>query len=405
MCAIVLAVLAAVPGPLFQRHLIDRMPGGYQVAVADLNGDGRPDVIALSTDTSQVQWYENPGWARHTLATVDRPIDLACRDVDGDGRPEIALAAGFYFSESDRGGELWLLKSKPAPAPAWDVQPIGRDPVTHRLRWADVRGDGRPVLVHAPIFGPGSKGAAAPKPAHLWAFVPAKEPRSGTWPVWKIDETLTVLHGLWVGDLDRDGRDEILTASFEGIWRFDWEPGPAGSGSADPQQAGRWAKSRMAVGAPPASNAPGASRGSSEVCVGHGAPHRWFIAAIEPWHGNQVVVYTPGSEPHTWDRHVLDTTLDEGHALVVADFDGDGQDELVAGWRGGQRGLRLYDPQDPDFRQFRTADLDRGIAVEGLAVADLNADGRLDLVAIAGRTRELVWYENRTPPAKPPAGR
>ena len=37
----------------------------------------------------------------------------------------------------------------------------------------------------------------------------------------RIDETLTVLHGLWVGDLNGDGCDELLTASFEGIYRFD----------------------------------------------------------------------------------------------------------------------------------------------------------------------------------------
>lgn len=405
MCAIVLAVFAAIPTPSFQRHLIDRIPGGYQVAVADVNGDGRPDVIALSTDAGRVEWYENPSWARHRLASIGRPIDLACRDVDGDGRPEIALAAGFYFSQSERGGELWLLKSSGDPGQAWDAQPIGRDPVTHRVRWADVRGDGRPVLVHAPIFGPGSQGAAAPKPAHFWAFLPPKESRSASWPVWKIDETLTVLHGVWVGDLDGDGRDEILTASFEGIYRFDWEPGPAGPRGGNPEAADRWAKSRIAQGAPPASGAPGASRGSSEVCVGRMAPNRWFIAAIEPWHGNQVVVYTPGSPAQTWDRRVLDTSLEEGHALVAADFDGDGQDELVAGWRGGRRGLRLYDPADNQYRRFHTLDLDQGIAVEGVTVADLNADGRLDLVAIAGRTSALVWYENRLQAGKPAAGR
>lgn len=403
MCALVLALVAAVPSPVFQRHLIDRLPGGYQVAVADVNRDGRPDVIALATDTSRVEWYENPTWARHTLATVDRPIDLACRDLDGDQTPEIAVAAGFYFSESNRGGELWLLKSKGDPRQTWNAQPIGRDPVTHRLRWADLRGDGRPVLVHAPIFGPGSQGAAAPKPAHLWALVPPKESRSQTWPVWKIDQTLTVLHGLWVGDLDGDGRDDILTASFEGIYRFHWEPGPPNPDKAAADRPGRWAKTCIAAGAPPVGNAPGASRGSSEVCVGRWGPNRLWIAAIEPWHGNQVVVYTPGPQAQPWQRRTLDTTLDEGHALAAADFDGDGHDELVAGWRGGQRGLRFYDPADPEFHQFRATDLDRAIAVEGLAVADLNADSRLDLVAIAGRTRELVWYENRTTPQ--PAGK
>ena len=46
--------------------------------------------------------------------------------------------------------------------------------------------------------------------------------------------------------------------------------------------------------------------------------------------------------PASYQRLVLDNTLAEGHALVVADFDGDGQDEIVAGWRAGGGGLNLY---------------------------------------------------------------
>jgi hypothetical protein len=44
--------------------------------------------------------------------------------------------------------------------------------------------------------------------------------------------------------------------------------------------------------------------------------------------------------------------------------------------------------------QFQTKDIDQGIAVEGLVAADMNGNGWLDLVAIAGRTNNLVWYEN-----------
>jgi hypothetical protein len=85
---------------------IDAFPAGYQVAVADLNADGRSDVIALSTDADRVDWYENPTWRRRPVARTAKNIDLAVHDVDGDGQPEIALATGVYFSESSRGGEI-----------------------------------------------------------------------------------------------------------------------------------------------------------------------------------------------------------------------------------------------------------------------------------------------------------
>src|SRR5581483_10519474 len=138
--------------------------------------------------------------------------------------------------------------------------------------------------IHAPIFGPGSHENISPKPSHLWAFRPAPNPAQGPWTLWKIDESLTVLHGIFVGDLDGDGRDELLTASFEGVHLFKFNGTWPG---------GTWSKTKIGSGAAPASSAPGASRGSSEVAPGKllGGPR--FIAAIEPWHGSMLVVYVP----------------------------------------------------------------------------------------------------------------
>jgi hypothetical protein len=379
-------LMMAVPGPIpFERHEIDAYPGGYQVAVADLSGNGRPDVIALSTAADRVDWYENPGWKRRPIARTAKNIDLAPRDIDGDGRPEIALASEFYFSDSTRGGHIDLLRRPKSIAEPWPAEQIAVDPVVHRLRWGDLDGDGRPELVHAPIFGPGSHGPQDAKPSHLWAFRMPDRP-GHAWQTWKIDETLTVLHGLYVGDLDGDGRDEILAASFEGIHRFDFD----GEGAA-----AQWRRVHVAPGAKPVDDKPGTPRGTSEVVPGQLGPGRPMLAAIEPWHGHQVVVYTP-TEAGEWKRHVLDDTLREGHALVVADFDGDGTDEIVAGWRRDGGGLRLYDPADASGRRFTKVEIDSGITVEGAVAADINLDGKPDLVAIASRSNNLVWYKNRS---------
>ena len=381
-----LAILIMAPGPIqFERHDIDSFPGGYQVATADVNGNGLPDVIALSTSADRVDWYQNPDWKRRPIARTSRNIDLAVRDIDGDGRLEIALASGFHFSDSTRGGQIHLLKRPDNLDELWPMQPVAVDPVVHRLSWGDLDGDGRLELVHAPIFGPGSDTFRSPKPSHLWAFRPPPESQTAGWDIWRIDETLTVLHGLYVADLDGDGKDEILTASFEGVFRFDFDGHSLG-----------WRKTLITTGAAPVDDKPGVSRGSSEVAPGKLGPDRPFLAAIEPWHGHQVVVYTPGHDvDHAWRRLVLDESLNEGHALVVADFDGDGADEIVVGWRGAGGGLVLFDPIDETGRRFNKTVLDTGIPVECAVAADLNLNGRLDLVVIAGRTNNLTWYENR----------
>ena len=69
---------------------------------------------------------------------------------------------------------------------------------------------------------------------------------------------------------------------------------------------------------------------------------------------SNVVVYTPPQEAgKLWDRHVLDDSLNEGHAVVTADFDGDGADEIVAGWRAGGGGLAYYDALDASGRKWK----------------------------------------------------
>jgi hypothetical protein len=381
------AALAAVSNPVsFERHEIDAFPKGYQVAVADMNADGKPDVLAVSPDANRTDWYENPSWTRHPVAQLDRSLDVAPHDLDGDGRPEIALISGFYFGDSSRGGDIQWLERPDKPEAMWRIHPIDVDPVVHRIRWGNLDGDGRPALVHAPIFGPGSRANVDTKPVHFRAYRVPANPRAQKWEPWEIDGTLTVLHGLFVADLDGDKRDEVLTASYEGVHRFDFE------GAAD---GGRWTKRQIGPGAPPVDESPGARRGTSEVAATTRGRRSPLIAAIEPWHGDLLVVYTEAADGSGWRRRVIDDSLREGHALFFADMDGDSTDEIVAGWRRGDGGLALYDPLDAGGEHWAKSTIDTGIKVECAVAADINQDGRLDIVAIARASDQLVWYENR----------
>src|SRR5678815_2557495 len=128
--------------------------GGYQVVIADLNKDGKPDIIALASGIPELVWYENPGWERHVLAAgQSQMINAAAYDIDGDGIPELALAQGFTTTTKTSTGILSILTHGADPAAPWTSKEIDRIPTAHRLRWIDADGSGKKMLVMAPLIG------------------------------------------------------------------------------------------------------------------------------------------------------------------------------------------------------------------------------------------------------------
>ena len=383
LAACVAAGLAARPAeppapsePLpFVAHTIDtEAPSGYQVVVTDLSGDGLPDIVALSTRQPDLVWYENPRWERHVIATgLSRMINVAAHDVDGDGIPELALAHRFSSTYDDSAGIVSLLTSQDDPRQPWSMREIDRVPTTHRLRWAAVDGSGAQVLVSAPLIG-----SASLRPdfhdtlSLLWY-------RPGDWERRVLtDAERGVVHGIGVAPWDDPGRDAVLSASFQGVHLHEFADGA-------------WTRTRLTGGDPAA----WPESGASEAQAGMLGSER-FVATIEPWHGHQVVVYRQGSGAGAaaWTRQVIDASIEDGHTLVVADFDGDGRDEIVAGERGGRTSVYVY-RMDAGAAGWSRQVLDDGdMGASGCAIADLNTDGRPDVICIGSRTANLKWYEN-----------
>jgi hypothetical protein len=362
--------VAAPPAIRFEAHTVATgLTGGYHVVVADLNRDGKPDVIALADGLPDLVWFENPGWQRHVIVSGrSNMINLAAADVDGDGIPELLLADGFDMNPQSSEGNVWLLHHKGDPREPWEIRLIDRLPATHRLRVAKMGTHGELAFINAPLAGPKSVAPDYQDAIELSLY------RPGTWKRELVNRNIHgVLHGIFITDWDGDGRDDILAASFEGIHLLrntatGWKISEINHGDESP-----WPKC-----------------GSSDVTV---VRTRWGrrLAAIEPWHGNQVSIYreTRGK----WQRQVIDSSLEDGHTIVAADFAGDGEQQVVAGFRKGHS-LVLY---RSDGKGAWSRDvIDNRIAAAGCAVADLNGDGRMDLVCIGSATANLVWYENVT---------
>jgi hypothetical protein len=375
----------------WRTHLVAQIPNGYQVAVEDVNGDGKPDILALSSVESLVAWYENPSWTAHPITTAtSKNISLAPLFKLGYPARGLALASDFALEDSHSGGEIWWAVPPSSPNAEWSLGLIGRLISTHRLRWADIDGDGGPELVAAPLLGYGAEppdyrvGAALTwfelPETLLRGHVAAGEQAPPAWAAHLIDDSLPVVHGIHVMDWDDDGRDELLTASFEGIHLFH----STGRGTDL-----RWTRTRLGAG----EQASQPRRGASEVTVGQIRGRR-FLATIEPWHGEQVVVYFEGKRGELWTRHVIDATFHDGHALACADLDNDGNDEIVAGFRGPGTSLYVYRVTDSSGTRWERQTLDTEIAASGVVIADLNGDGRPDVVAIGASTGNVKWYEN-----------
>src|SRR4029078_12435501 len=131
------------------------------------------------------------------------------------------------------------------------------------------------------------------------------------------------------------------------------------------------------------------------------------IATVEPWHGNQIVAYTPPAEAgKLWNRIVIDEQLRWGHAVCFADLDGDGTDELVIGVRDDpnpkagdkfteRRGVRICKADATGKKWERNIIEDGGVAVEDLTVADLDGDGKPDIIAVGRQTGNCRIYWNQ----------
>ena len=372
---VVTAQSPAVPWNFVEHTVATDLRGGYHVTAADLNKDGRVDLLAVATGPKvDLVWFENPSWTRRVMASgYPGMINADAFDVDKDGYPEVVLQSGFSTTPAKGDGRMILLtKGADVNAP-WTAKEFDRIPSVHRVRWMDADGSGTKIVVNAPLAG--LKGAPPDYKDRvgIYAYDPRQDYRRDV--ITEDDEG--VLHGVQVVDWDGKGREALLSASFMGIHLHRFNDG-------------KWIRTRLTSG-----NAdPWPKNGSSDVVALRTKSGRQ-LSAIEPWHGNQVVVYRGTGE--TWDqRTVIDDTLNDGHTLVSGDLDGDGVDEIVAGYRGGGGGVNIYRLAGDRWTRHALATPEqKSMAAAGCVLAHLNDDMRLDLACIGTSTANLKWYENR----------
>ena len=309
--------------------------GGYSESFGnftyDVNGDGWVDVIVVGFPGKPMHWYENPqnregNWKEHEIwhSACNESPDF--EDVTGDGKPEMILGSqperqlGFLpIPSSDRANDKWTFHAvSQAGDPKKDGGDNGTNRFYHGLGVGDVNGDGRSDV----IIPHGWWEAPENRTAGAWTFHPFVLGKPG-------DKNPLAASNMYVEDLDLDGDQDIMMSSAHnyGIWWFEND--------------------------------------------------------------------SPGKN-NAFKYHLIDESFSQTHAMEFVDLNGDGQRELITGKRywahnghdpGEKEPVVMYwyeikktKGQPPKFIPHEIKEgLNTGVGTQ-FSTADVDGDGLVDIV-------------------------
>jgi len=370
--------------PNFVPQVIDdNVSIGYGLAIGDVDGDKKPDI--LLADKKQFVWYRNGDWKRFVMVenlTESDNVCIAARDIDGDGKVEVAVGAQWNPSETSdtlKSGAVHYLIRPTDPTQLWKPVKLHHEPVTHRMRWVKASGN-RYHLVVLPLHGRGNKGGEG-KGVKIFAYEKPANPEK-PWKLSLLDESMHLTHNL---DVVSQGNSEIIyIGGKEGIKAFSFQ-----GNKWLVSKAGPWVVQEKSFGEVRSAGAGG------------------LITGVEPMHGNELTVYTgaagkgaSASDPKNLVRTVLTSDLNQGHALAVGDLLKLGNKQIAVGWRepnkDGKVGVKIFIPENNTGTLWKDHWVDdNGMACEDLQVADLDGDGKQDIIAAGRATHNLKIYWNK----------
>lgn len=349
----------------FSIQMID--PGAYETcAIGDINRDGHPDIV------SGEYWYEGPHWVKHHFRSIDyarnATDDLTdlLMDVNGDGYLDVV-------STSSHGNHFLWLENPGKKGGAWKEHPIEKG---HSIEFS--------FLVAL------DNASKVPAVLPQWGGHPMKDPLAwfedvnGTF-VKHVVSARSYGHGIGVGDLNGDGRNDIITP-------LGWLEAPP-----DPRTPDWKLHAEFDLG----------SVGYIYVVDINGDGRKDLVTSAAHDYG---LFWMENLGDGKWEKHVIDDTWSQAHAMTMADLNHDGKPDFVTGKRymahngsdpGEREALGVYwyeyrKAKDGSIEWIKHV-LDYGGRVSTgmeIGVADLDGDGDLD-VAMGGKTG-LFLFENKT---------
>jgi hypothetical protein len=297
--ALALAALAVASAradePKFKKHDINPKSICEAAGAFDIDNDGDIDILSGGT------WYEAPDWTPHKVRDVTQTgtylnsFSNMPMDVDGDGDTDIIDVS--YFGQNVGWVENPGDKNK-----EWTYHEIDKPGSSEAAVLEDLDGDGKPDVlpntVNTVVWY--SLDAAGPEPKWTKHQLPQDTNAHG--------------HGVGTGDINRDGRLDLLTP-------YGWFEAPESPRSADWTWHKAWdlgATGIQILGRDVDDD------GDTDLVYGMG--HNYGLFWVEQ-------AKDADGKP-TWTKHPIDESIASVHTLLWADLDGDGhKDELVTGKR------------------------------------------------------------------------
>ncbi len=357
---------------LFRKHAVDQ-GRNEACAVADVNGDGRLDIV------SGENWYEAPTWRKHKFRSflfwnnyIDDFSDLPL-DVNGDGSVDI-ISVGWASQKI-----AWF-QNPGTPQGAWQEHLIDSGSPVEFAFLVDLDNDGADDDL-LPQFG---------RESAMAAWYELKVQGSEAKWIKHVVSPRSYGHGIGAGDLNGDGRNDILVPKG-------WLQAPAAP------RDGPWELRRDFE----------LEKHAGFIYVHDVNQDGWndIVSTAAHDYGIFWLEQLPDSSGATkWQKHTIDDAWSQAHAMTMVDLTGDGRPELVTGKRlfahnghdkGGREPLGLYwyeHIKTPRKWEWQRHIIHYGGRVGGgmqIPVIDIDQDGDLDIV-VAGKSGVFLFENDKT---------